>query len=143
MEKTQIPKREKLLKIANSYDELIAKIPLLMDESGEKNAFFEEKLGLSKPAISNKKHGKRDWKPTEVQLLLESLKKNTKPVEEYIDLLDNIDEFIKAKGKKKMFVFAQANISIMQTNIRKHNKENGYSAWETDEVRRVIEALFD
>ena len=130
------------LNAIKKYEDTLSKISTLLDGSGETLYFWSEKLGLSHTAISNKRHGRRDWKPKEIRIILEVLKKEVKIVDEYTHVLDNIDNMIAERGFKKLFFYHKAGLSNMQVVTRSKGKKQGvYEVWNTEEIRKLVEAL--
>lgn len=113
----------------------------MIDASSEPLTFWATALGLSNSAVSNKKKGRRDWKASEIKNILKALKKDTKIVDNYIEVLDSIDKMIAEKGYKKQFFYHKVGLSNMQIHIRKTNKNKDYSTWQIDEIKKLVEAL--
>jgi hypothetical protein len=135
------PTKSAALKAVESYSEILKNISVFLNESSESRAFWAKELGLSDSAVSNKKAGRRAWKINEVKAILEVLKKDTKIVDDYIEILDNIDKMIAERGFKKLFFYHKIGLSNMQIYTRRDSVEKGYFSWQIDEIKKLVEAL--
>lgn len=136
-----LPTKASALNAIKIYESIYQEIPSMIDASPEPLSFWANELGLSNSAVSNKKKGRRDWKASEIKNILKALKKDTKIVDNYIEVLDNIDKMIAEKGYKKQFFYHKVGLSNMQIHIRKTNKNKDYSTWQIDEIKKLVEAL--
>jgi hypothetical protein len=136
-----IPTKASALNAVKTYIEIYNEIPSLIDVSPEPLGFWANALGLSNSAVSNKKKGRRDWKASEVKIILHALKKDTKIVDNYIEVLDNIDKMIAERGFKKLFFYHKVGLSNMQIYTRNTNKNKDYFSWQMDEIQKLVEAL--
>ncbi len=136
-----LPTKASALDAIKIYESIYQEIPSMIDTSPEPLTFWANELGLSNSAVSNKKKGRRDWKASEIKNILKALKKDTKIVDNYIEVLENIDKMIAEKGYKKQFFYHKVGLSNMQIHIRKTNKNKDYSTWQIDEIKRLVEAL--
>jgi uncharacterized membrane protein len=136
-----LPTKASALDAIKTYEAIYNEIPLLIDASPEPLGFWAKELGLSNSAVSNKKKGRRDWKASEIKIVLHALKKDTKIVDNYIEVLDNIDKMIAERGFKKLFFYHKVGLSNMQIYIRNTNKNKDYFTWQIDEIKKLVEAL--
>lgn len=136
-----LPTKASALDAIKIYETIYQEIPSMIDASPEPLTFWATALGLSNSAVSNKKKGRRDWKASEIKNILKALKKDTKIVDNYIEVLDSIDKMIAEKGYKKQFFYHKVGLSNMQIHIRKTNKNKDYSTWQIDEIKKLVEAL--
>ena len=136
-----LPTKASALDAIKMYEVTYTEIPSMIDASPEPLSFWGTALGLSNSAVSNKKKGRRDWKASEIKNILKALKKDTKIVDNYIEVHENIDKMIAEKGYKKQFFYHKVGLSNMQIHIRKTNKNKDYSTWQIDEIKKLVEAL--
>ena len=136
-----LPTKASALDAINIYESIYKEVPSMIDASPEPLSFWAKELSLSNSAVSNKKKGRRDWKASEIKNILKALKKDTKIVDNYIEVLENIDKMIAEKGYKKQFFYHKVGLSNMQIHIRKTNKNKDYSTWQIDEIKKLVEAL--
>jgi hypothetical protein len=139
--KMALPTKASALDAIKLYENTYNEIPSLIDASPEPLGFWAKELGLSNSAVSNKKKGRRDWKASEIRIILDALKKDTKIVDNYIEVLDSIDKMIAERGFKKLFFYHKAGLSNMQIIIRNTNKNKDYFSWQIDEIKKLVEAL--
>ncbi len=136
-----LPTKASALDAIKTYAEVYNEIPSLIDASPEPLGFWAKALCLSNSAVSNKKKGRREWKASEVKIMLHALKKDTKIVDNYIDVLENIDKMIAERGFKKLFFYHKVGLSNMQIYTRNTNKNKDYFSWQIDEIQKLVEAL--
>jgi hypothetical protein len=89
--------------------------------------------------LSNKKHGRRDWKYEEVNKLIQLLgnEKQKEVVKNYILIVNDILPIIQESGIRFSFIFKKAGITVGNYQVRSRS----ISAWDVSEVRRIIDAL--
>ena len=136
-----LPTKESALDAIKTYEAIYKEIPSLIATSPEPLGFWAKELILSNSAVSNKKNGRREWKASEVKIILHVLKKDTKIVDNYIEVLDSIDKMIAERGFKKLFFYHKVGLSKMQIFIRNTNKNKDYFTWQIDEIKKLVEAL--
>jgi hypothetical protein len=141
LNKMTLPTKASALDAIKTYEAIYKEIPSLIAANPEPLGFWANALGLSNSAVSNKKNGRRDWKASEVKIILHALKKDTKIVDNYIEVLDNIDKMIAERGFKKLFFYHKVGLSNMQIFIRNTNKNKDYFTWQIDEITKLVEAL--
>ena len=137
----QVPSKSAALKAINAYEETLKKVPELLDSSDENAEFWAEKLNLSRTAISNKKHGRRDWKAHEVKKILEILNLDVKIVDVYLNVLDNVDKMIALKGYQKLFIYNKVGLSNVQKRSRTLSTKKDYSVWQIEEIKKLVTLL--
>jgi hypothetical protein len=136
-----IPNRQTALEAVNQYEKIYESIPTLIDESNEPLSFWAKELNLSNPAISNKKNGRRDWKVSEVKIILNALKKDSSVVDAYVNVLENIDAMIYERGFKKLLFYHRVGLNNIQIFTRQHSKDKGYNSWQIEEIKKLVENL--
>ena len=89
--------------------------------------------------MSNKKHGRRDWKYEEVENLISLLGTETQKevVKNYMLIVNDILPIIQENGIRFGFVFEKAGLTVGQYQVRNRS----IAAWEVSEVRRIIDVL--
>ena len=136
-----IPTKASALDAINIYEETYNEIPAMIAASPEPLGFWAKALGLSNSAVSNKKKGRREWRASEIRIVLHTLKKDVTIVDNYIEVLENIDKMIAERGFKKLFFYHRAGLSNMQIFIRNANKNKDHFTWQIDEIKKLVEAL--
>lgn len=136
-----IPTKTTALKAIQTYADIYNSIPTLIDESLQPLSFWANELGLSNSAVSNKKNGRRDWKASEIKIILKALKKDITIVDNYINVLDSIDTMIAEKGYKKLFFYNRAGLNNIQIYTRQASKNKDYNSWQIEEIQKLVDAL--
>lgn len=135
----ETPSKSTALEAVNKYQEILKHISTWMDDSAETLLVWSENLGLSRTAISNKKHGRRDWKPSEIRDVLRVLKKDTSIVDNYMQVIDNLDRMIAERGYKKQFFYNKCGVTNNQIAYRA--RRGSYETWEIEEIKALVDAL--
>lgn len=138
----ETPSKASALRAINAYEKALKEIPQWIEGSGETLHFWSAKLGIAHTSISNKNNGRRAWKVHEVRIILETLKKNPKIVDDYLHVINNIDNMIAERGYKKWFIYHKCGLSNIQTVVRTRGRKNGYyDVWELDDVKKLVSVL--
>ncbi len=93
-----IPTKASALDAIKIYEATYNGIPAMIAASPEPLGFWAKELGLSNSAVSNKKKGRREWRASEIRIVLHTLKKDVTIVDNYIEVLENIDKMIAERG---------------------------------------------
>ena len=114
-------------------------MPQFLDNADDMIHEIASKIEISFSALSNKKHGRRDWKYEEVNKLIQLLgnEKQKEVVKNYILIVNDILPIIQESGIRFSFIFKKAGITVGNYQVRSRS----ISAWDVSEVRRIIDAL--
>lgn len=139
---SEIPNKAFAQEAISKYQEVLDNIPKWIEESGETVTYWGNLLGINRSAISNKKHGRREWKPREIKTILEALKKETKWVDDYLLVLDSIDKMLVNRGLVKKIAYEKAGLTQGQQFTRtKNSKKGAYEIWDVNEIKKLVEVL--
>lgn len=127
------------LETIDNYAQIIADLPQFLDNADDTIHEIANKIEISFSALSNKKHGRRDWKYEEVNKLMQLLgsEKQKEVVKNYILIVNDILPIINENGIRFSFIFEKAGMTVGNYQVRSRS----ISAWDVSEVRRIIEAL--
>ncbi len=134
-------KRDKAayLEMIDKYAQIIADLPDMLDNSADTIYEIAQKIEISYSALSNKKHGRRDWKYEEVENLISLLCTDNQKevVKNYMLIVNDILPIIQENGIRFGFVFEKAGLTVGQYQVRNRS----IAAWNVSEVRRIIDVL--
>ena len=139
-------KRDKTayLDTIDKYAQIIIDLPAMLDNSADAIYEIAQKIEISYSALSNKKHGRRDWKYEEVEKLINLLgtSKQKEVVKNYLLIVNDILPIIQENGIRFGFVFEKAGLTVGQYQVRKRSAaQSSIAAWNVSEVRRIIDVL--
>lgn len=132
------------LETIDSYTQILSELPMFLENADDTIYEIANKIGISFPALSNKKHGRRDWKYEEVNKLMQLLgnEKQIEVVKNYILVVNDILPIIQENGIKFSFIFEKAGMTVGNYQVRSKGASNGsISAWDVAEVRKIIDVL--
>jgi hypothetical protein len=63
-------------------------------------------------------------------------------VDDYINVLENIDAMIYERGFKKLLFYHRVGLNNIQIFTRQHSKDKGYYSWQIEKIRKLEENLW-
>ncbi len=136
--------KQAYLETIDNYAKIIADLPQFLDNADDTIHEIASKIDISFSALSNKKHGRRNWKYEEVNKLMQLLgnEKQKEVVKNYILVVNDILPIIQENGIKFSFIFEKAGMTVGNYQVRSKGAANGsISAWDVAEVRKIIDVL--
>jgi transcriptional regulator with XRE-family HTH domain len=132
------------LETIDNYIQIISELPMFLENADDTIYEIANKIGISFSTLSNKKHGRRNWKYEEVNKLMQLLgnEKQRTVVKNYILVVNDILPIIQENGIRFSFIFEKAGMTVGNYQVRSKGAANGsISAWDVAEVRKIIDVL--